>query len=58
MVLLDDVLAGNGAMLVRSGRRLNWTTIEKLRSYETPTVKLEKIRVRDTKAIVGDTVCV
>lgn len=58
MVLLDDVQAGNGVMLVRSGRRLNWTIIEKLRSYETPKIKLEKIRVRDTKAVVDDPVCV
>jgi hypothetical protein len=46
MVLQDDVLTGDGVMLIRGGRRLTWTIIEKLRSYESSSVGLRAIQVR------------
>jgi CheY-like chemotaxis protein len=46
MVLLDDVLTSDGLMLIRSGRRLTWTIIEKLRSYGTSPTGLRPVRVR------------
>jgi CheY-like chemotaxis protein len=46
MVLQDDVLTGDGVILIRGGRRLTWTIIEKLRSYRSSTVGLRTIRIR------------
>jgi hypothetical protein len=46
MVLCDDVLSGNGDMLIRKGRRLTWTIVERLRSSHTPADGLRPIRVR------------
>jgi CheY-like chemotaxis protein len=46
MVLLDDVLTSDGLMLIRSGRRLTWTIIEKLRSYSDSATGLRPVRVR------------
>jgi CheY-like chemotaxis protein len=46
MVLLDDVLTSDGLMLIRSGRRLTWTIIEKLRSYNSSPTGLRPVRVR------------
>jgi CheY-like chemotaxis protein len=48
MVLLDDVLTNDGVILVRGGRRLTWTIIEKLRSYKSSAVGLRTIRVRSS----------
>ena len=50
MVLQDDVLTGDGVMLIRGGRRLTWTIIEKLRSYESSVVGLRTIRIREVEA--------
>jgi CheY-like chemotaxis protein len=46
MVLHEDVLTGDGVMLIRAGRRLTWTIIEKLRSYQSSVVRLRPVRVR------------
>jgi CheY-like chemotaxis protein len=46
MVLYDDVTTSDGVILVRGGRRLTWTIIEKLRHYNTKFVRLCPIRVR------------
>jgi CheY-like chemotaxis protein len=46
MVLHDDVLTADGVMLIRGGRRLTWTIIEKLRSYDSSAVGLQAIRIR------------
>jgi CheY-like chemotaxis protein len=51
MVLQDDVLTGDGVMLIRGGRRLTWTIIEKLRSYETSAVGLRAIRIRSADVV-------
>jgi hypothetical protein len=50
MVLLDDVLTSDGLMLIRSGRRLTWTIIEKLRSYNSSPSGLRPVRVRQVSA--------
>ena len=51
MVLQDDVLTSDGVMLLRSGRRLTWTIIEKLRSYESSVVRLRSIKVNRTSEL-------
>jgi CheY-like chemotaxis protein len=45
MVLQDDVVTGDGVTLLRGGRRLTWTMIEKLRSYQSSAAGLRAIRV-------------
>lgn len=52
MILLDDVLTSDGLMLIRSGRRLTWTIIEKLRSYSSTPTGLRPVRVRSVSAPV------
>ena len=51
MVLCDDVLAGDGTMLIRKGRRLTLTIIERLRCYTTPSEGLRPIRVRGSSIL-------
>lgn len=46
MMLDVDVLTSDGLFLIRKGRRLTWTIIEKLRSYEQSDVELRPIRVK------------
>jgi CheY-like chemotaxis protein len=46
MILVDDVLTSDGLMLIRSGRRLTWTIIEKLRSCDAATGGLRPVRIR------------
>jgi response regulator RpfG family c-di-GMP phosphodiesterase len=46
MILLDDVLTSDGLMLIRSGRRLTWTIIEKLRGYAATPTGLRPVHVR------------
>jgi hypothetical protein len=58
MVLHDDVLTGDGTILVRRGRRLTWTIIEKLRSYETSSNRLRPVRIRDSEATKAEPVLV
>ena len=50
MVLQDDVLTCDGMILLRKGRRLTWTIIEKLRGYEASAVRLRVIRVKSAEA--------
>lgn len=54
MILLDDVLTSDGLMLIRSGRRLTWTIIEKLRSYDSSPSGLRPVRVRSSTANVAE----
>jgi DNA-binding response OmpR family regulator len=58
MVLQDDVLTGDGTILIRRGRRLTWTIIEKLRSYETSDVRLNPISVQTANAPAEEPVLV
>jgi hypothetical protein len=51
MILLDDVLTSDGVMLIRSGRRLTWTIIEKLRSYQANPAGLRPVRVRSASLV-------
>jgi hypothetical protein len=48
MVLLDDVLTGDGVLLIRKGRRLTWTIVERLRSSRLPAEGLQPIRIRQS----------
>lgn len=50
MILLDDVLTSDGVILIRTGRRLTWTIIEKLRSYKAASTGLRPVRVRSSAA--------
>lgn len=50
MVLQEDVLTGDGLILLRSGRRLTLPIIEKLRSYRSSAVNLRPVRVRHATA--------
>jgi hypothetical protein len=56
MILLDDVLTSDGLMLIRSGRRLTWTIIEKLRSYGSAPISLRPVRIRSTTVPVAEPV--
>jgi hypothetical protein len=48
MVLFDDVLTSDGALLIRKGRRLTWTIIERLRNSRSTGEKLRPILVRQS----------
>ena len=48
MVLLDDVLTSDGVLLIRKGRRLTWTIVERLRSSRTAAEALRPIRIRQS----------
>lgn len=48
MILLENVLTSDGLLLIRNGRRLTWTIIEKLRSYESSPTGLRPVRVRSS----------
>jgi hypothetical protein len=50
MILQDDVLTSDGMILIRRGRRLTWTIIEKLRSYESSTINLRAIHITGASA--------
>jgi CheY-like chemotaxis protein len=54
MILLDDVLTSDGLMLIRSGRRLTWTIIEKLRSYQSTPTGLRPVRVRSSPRLEAE----
>ena len=45
MVLYDDVFSGDGILLIRQGRRLTWTVIEKLRVYQSSPIHLQPILI-------------
>ncbi|MCC7476519.1 MAG: response regulator [Pirellulales bacterium] len=49
MVLQEDVLTSDGTILIRRGRRLTWTIIEKLRGYQTSEVNLRPILIQSTE---------
>lgn len=54
MVLCDDVLSDNGSMLIRKGRRLTWTIIERLANTRVPGEELRSIRIRATSYTLAD----
>lgn len=54
MVLCDDVLSDNGSMLIRKGRRLTWTIIERLTNTRIPGEELRSIRIRATSYTLAD----
>ncbi|MEX2315626.1 MAG: response regulator [Pirellulales bacterium] len=56
MILIDDVLTSDGLMLIRSGRRLTWTIIEKLRSYGSTPNGLRPVRIRTQAAAAAEPV--
>jgi CheY-like chemotaxis protein len=52
MTLYEDVLTADGVILIRKGRRLTWTLIEKLRGYESSDARLRPIRIQTARAAV------
>ena len=48
MVLYDDVFSGDGILLIRQGRRLTWTIIEKLRGYQSSPIHLQPILIANS----------
>jgi CheY-like chemotaxis protein len=53
MVLCDDVVSDNGSMLIRKGRRLTWTVIERLYNAQVSGDKTRSVRIRES-TIHGD----
>ncbi len=45
LILAEDVVATDGSMLMRQGRRLSWATVEKLRVHHTTVTALKPISV-------------
>ncbi len=45
LILAEDVVATDGSMLMRQGRRLSWATVEKLRSHHATVAPLKSISV-------------
>ena len=48
MVLCDDVVSDNGSLLIRKGRRLTWTVIERLYNTQVPGDRMRSVRVRES----------
>jgi CheY-like chemotaxis protein len=54
MVLCDDIVSDNGSMLIRKGRRLTWTIIERLYNTQLPGDRLRTARVLESTARGSD----
>jgi DNA-binding response OmpR family regulator len=54
MVLCEDVLSDNGNMLIRNGRRLNWSIIERLCNAQVSNQEARPIRVRASSCKKAD----
>jgi CheY-like chemotaxis protein len=48
MVLCDDVVSENGSMLIRKGRRLTWTVIERLYNTQVSGDRSRVVRIRES----------
>lgn len=54
MVLCEDVVSDNGSILVRNGRRLTWTIIERLSNSQEPGQESRQISVRASSCRTAD----
>ena len=54
MVLCDDVVSENGSMLIRKGRRLTWTVIERLHNTQSTSDRSRMIRIRQSTCNSAD----
>jgi CheY-like chemotaxis protein len=54
MVLCDDVVSDNGSMLIRKGRRLTWTVIERLYNSQVTGDRSRSIRIRESTVNTSD----
>jgi CheY-like chemotaxis protein len=54
MVLCDDIVSDNGSMLIRKGRRLTWTVIERLHNSQVYADRSRSIRIRESTVNTSD----
>jgi hypothetical protein len=54
MVLCDDVVSDNGSMLIRKGRRLTWTVIERLHNPQATGDRSRIMRIRQSTCNSAD----